>query len=113
MSRDIELHPPEDALLAHVLERPSDEVAAHLSACESCRRFVGQVLSVRKNIEAFPEEEVPKRLGRRILEISARGGRRRQGLRLSVFRQTPLPAVIAMGVMAAALFLYFLFVYLF
>ena len=110
MIADTPIHPTEEALLAYAVERIDPTVAEHLATCGECAGFVAQVLRVRDHLQALPEEDVPLRVRRRVLTVSNRrvSG---SGSWFAVFRGSS-HALIGLGVVAAALFLYFLFVYL-
>jgi anti-sigma factor RsiW len=100
-------HPSEERLLAHSLNGGDDaEVAAHLRVCTRCATQVEGLRSVRAKIQSIPDEDVPERVARRILDFS----RRRARVSWQNFLLTnALPFLIILGLIVVSLFLYYVY----
>lgn len=104
-------HPSEEELMSFALDGECGDLAKHLEACAECARLVRDIRGLRENIRGLPEEEVPERVRRKILEgAKAKTGRPSSGR--GFWWRGSFPFMVGIAVIAAALFLYFLFVYL-
>jgi anti-sigma factor RsiW len=100
-------HPSEERLLTHALNGGEDAlVAAHLKVCTRCAEQVEGLRVVREKIESIPDEDVPERVTRRILDVSRR--RARASWR-SFLLANALPFLIVFGLIIVSLFLYYLY----
>ncbi len=111
MSKTSMTHFSDDELMAHALERPREDITEHVKTCRQCARYVEDIRSIENDIRGLPEEDVPERVSRKIL-TDARRKNQPEKKPFGFMWRGSFPFLVGLAVIAAALFLYFLFVYL-
>jgi anti-sigma factor RsiW len=105
-------HPDADWLTAYVLDNAHQELGAHIADCEQCAATVRELRQVKDALVAAPESEVPPRVHRAILSsVWRKSPRTPRPLFFAATRLIRNPALIGLGVAAAAVFLYLMYVF--
>jgi hypothetical protein len=106
-------HPGSEQIAQFALEAAgSKELLDHLAACPSCGGRVREIQKLAKKISQIPDEEIPRRLTRGILQKS--GGRHRRAGRqaFSIVRLITNPLMLVILVMAGMVLMYAWFAFL-
>jgi anti-sigma factor RsiW len=67
-------HPAEEALMAFALQGEGDaKLAEHIDSCATCAETVKEFREVGRKVASLADEEVPERVGQRVLRLTSHG----------------------------------------
>ncbi len=112
MSKNAINHPETDSLTEFVLDNGCIDLRNHVESCEQCAEAVSEIQAIKQTLTEAPEEDVPEEV-RQAIFLSARRKKTfaMNQLFFSAVRLVRNPALIALGVATAAIFLYLFFLF--
>jgi hypothetical protein len=99
-------HPTEEQLMELAINSGTPEHLAHIERCEACARTVREFRDVSRLVTSLEEEEIPRRVQRRILKTTRHGAG--GGLVTGAQALLTNPFLLALAVAVVVILLYFL-----
>ncbi len=105
-------HPLEDVLVDYVLDHEDTEITNHLVSCPSCSRYVKEIGTIKKTLQALGDEDVPDSLRNEILNsIKNKNILSGQCFSFDIVTWYRNPLIVGIGIIGVVIFLYIFFIF--